>query len=283
MATLTLPDGELFYEWVTAIGQMRTDRPVLVFIHGWGGSARYWKATAMALSDRYDCLLYDMKGFGRSRIQPGATVSLTTCVADLAALLENLGVDRLSVMGHSMGGSIAALFLGEYGGQVDRAVLTCSGIFEYNERAFQAFYQFGSGVVKFRPKWLTQVPGMDWLVMQRFLHRPLPQSDDLRSVVDHRREFLEDFLMADRDAALETMFDAVSGPMAIALPKVYQGLAMPTLMVSGQYDRIIPVKLGQAAAALNPAIEFAVMPDVGHFPMLEDAVGFLGRVRSFLG
>jgi pimeloyl-ACP methyl ester carboxylesterase len=274
MALLTLPDGALFYEWVTAIGEKRTDRPVLVLIHGWGGSARYWKATAMALSDRYDCLLYDMKGFGRSPIVPNAMVSLATCVADLAALLGELGVDRLSLMSHSMGSSIAALFLGAYGNRVDRAILTCGGIFEYNERAFQAFYKFGSGVVQFRPKWIAQVPGMDWLVMQRFLHRPLPQSD--------RQEFLEDFLMADNGAALGTMFDAVSGPMSIALPQVYRGFTMPTLMISGQYDRIIPVKLGQAAAALNPAIEFTVMPDVGHFPMLEDAVGFLDRVGAFL-
>jgi pimeloyl-ACP methyl ester carboxylesterase len=273
MAILALADGELFYEWVTAIGH-RTNRPVLVFVHGWGGSARYWKATAVALSDRYDCLIYDLKGFGRSAIQPNASVSLTSCVADLAQLLEQLAIDRLSLMAHSMGSSIAALFLGEYGHRVDRAILTCGGIFAYNERAFQAFYQFGSGVVRFRPQWLTQVPGMDWLVMQRFLHRPLPQSD--------RQEFLEDFLMADNAAALGTMFDAVSGPMAIALPQVYAGLTLPTLMIAGQYDRIIPVKLGQAAAALNSTIEFTVMPDVGHFPMLEDAGEFLARVQSFL-
>jgi pimeloyl-ACP methyl ester carboxylesterase len=273
MAVLTLPDGELFYEWVTVTGD-RTERPVLVFVHGWGGSARYWKATATALSDRYDCLLYDLKGFGRSQIQAGSTSSLISCVADLMALLAALDVDRLSLIAHSMGSSIAALFLGDHGAKVDRAILTCGGIFEYNERAFQAFYKFGSGVVKFRPKWIAQVPGMDWLVMQRFLHRPLPQSD--------RREFLEDFLMADNGAALGTMFDAVSGAMAIALPQVYAGLSMPTLMISGQYDRIIPVKLGKAAAALNPAIEFTVMPDVGHFPMLEDAAAFLVRVRGFL-
>jgi pimeloyl-ACP methyl ester carboxylesterase len=273
MAVLTLPDGELFYEWVTVTGD-RTERPVLVFVHGWGGSARYWKATATALSDRYDCLLYDLKGFGRSQIQAGSTSSLISCVADLMALLAALDVDRLSLIAHSMGSSIAALFLGDHGAKVDRAILTCGGIFEYNERAFQAFYKFGSGVVKFRPKWIAQVPGMDWLVMQRFLHRPLPQSD--------RREFLEDFLMADNGAALGTMFDAVSGAMAIALPQVYAGLSMPTLMISGQYDRIIPVKLGKAAAALNPAIEFTVMPDVGHFPMLEAAPEFLVRVRGFL-
>jgi proline iminopeptidase len=147
-------------------------------------------------------------------------------------------------------------------------------IFEYDARAFQSFYKFGSGVVKFRPHWLSQVPGMDWLVMQRFLHRSLPRRD--------RQEFLEDFLMAENKAALETMFDSVSERMAMTLPKVYSQLSTPTLMISGQYDRIIPVKLGQQAAALNPQIEFAVMPDVGHFPMLEDSEEFLQRVRSFL-
>lgn len=274
MAILTLPDGELFYEWITEAGSEPTAKPVLTFVHGWGGSARYWKATAKALSDRYDCLLYDLKGFGRSRIQPDATSTLMSGVEDLATLLQELNVDRCSVMAHSMGSSITALFLDKYGAQVERAILTCGGVFEYDARAFKAFYTFGSGVVKFRPRWLSQIPGMDWLVMQRFLHQGLPQRD--------RQEFLEDFLMAEDKAALETMFDAVSEQTAIALPQVYAELSMPTLMISGQYDRIIPVKLGQAAAELNPDIEFTIQKDVGHFPMLEDAPVFIDRVRSFL-
>jgi pimeloyl-ACP methyl ester carboxylesterase len=68
MPNLQVQDGEIYYEWV---GGDRADarsshRPVLVFVHGWGGSCRYWQATAAALSDTYDCLLYDLKGFGRS-------------------------------------------------------------------------------------------------------------------------------------------------------------------------------------------------------------------------
>lgn len=228
----------------------------------------------MALSDRYDCLLFDLKGFGRSQMRTDATSSLMTNAEDLATLLEHLNIDRCSVMAHSMGSSITTLFLGKYGQQVDQAILACGGIFEYEERAFKAFYKFGSGVVKFRPRWLSQIPGMDWLVMQRFLYRGLPQRD--------RQKFLEDFLMADDKAALETMFDAVSEATSIALPQVYQELSMPTLMISGEYDRIIPVKLGQAAAELNPDIEFTVQKNVGHFPMLEDAPVFMNRVRSFL-
>ncbi len=57
-----------YYEWLTeAADQKPSGKPVLVFIHGWGGSARYWESTAREFCDRFDCLLYDMRGFGRSR------------------------------------------------------------------------------------------------------------------------------------------------------------------------------------------------------------------------
>jgi pimeloyl-ACP methyl ester carboxylesterase len=274
MAHLALPMGEIYYEWVGADRTVRSTRPVLVFIHGWGGSCRYWKATATALADTYDCLLYDLRGFGQSRTIDQTPVTLADCVDDLTNLLATLEIDRISLIAHSMGSSIAALWLAQSGNRVNQAILACGGVFEYNETAFALFRQFGRLVVAVRPRWLTQVPGVDWLVMQRFLHRRLPAHD--------RREFLEDYLMAEDAAALGTMFDAVSAQSATLLPQAYAGLTMPTLMISGQYDRIIPPALGEPAAALNPAIAFTVMPDVGHFPMLEDPAGFEARVRSFL-
>jgi pimeloyl-ACP methyl ester carboxylesterase len=275
-------NGEIYYEWVdrgrAVTHSGRSDRPILVFIHGWGGSARYWQATAQAMADDYDCLLYDLTGFGRSRLsnsrQDPANFPLAAYVEDLAQLLSELKIDRCSLISHSMGSSIAALFLGKYPEVIDRAVLTCGGIFEYDERAFRAFSQFGKVVVKVRPRWLTQIPGVDRLVMQRFLHRDLPASD--------RREFLEDYLMAEDAAALGTLLDAVNEGSAIALSQAYSSLKMPVLMLSGEFDKIIPPALGQAAASLNESIELVVMPDVGHLPMLEDPVDFLARVRSFL-
>ena len=53
-----------YYEWIRTPASYK--KPVLVFIHGWAGSARYWESTANALSNHFDCLLYDMRGFGRS-------------------------------------------------------------------------------------------------------------------------------------------------------------------------------------------------------------------------
>jgi pimeloyl-ACP methyl ester carboxylesterase len=252
-------------------------KPVMVFLHGWGGSARYWESTAYSLSDRFNCLLYDLPGFGRSPLAPGAlsNYELETYAEDLAAFLDALGLEKVYLNAHSMGASIATLFLNRYRERVERAVLTCSGIFEYNEKEFAAFYRFGGWVVKFRPKWLLSIPGMDKMFIARFLHRPIARTLS--------REFLEDFLIADEMAALGTIYACVSQKAAETMPEEFRQLTVPTLLVSGEFDRIISAQMGKQAAALNETVKYAVVRETGHFPMLEDANSYLQLVRAFLG
>ncbi|MBW4691274.1 MAG: alpha/beta hydrolase [Lyngbya sp. HA4199-MV5] len=278
-----------YYEWITASENAEpSGKPVLVFVHGWGGSARYWESTARALSDRFDCLLYDMRGFGRSRsnsetsplADPQETAAelsyeLESYADDLAGLLDALGLQRVYLNAHSMGASVATFFLNLYADRVDRAILTCSGIFEYDEKAFNAFYKFGGYVVKFRPRWLYGLPFVDRLFMQRFLHRALPGAIS--------RSFLNDFLMADYDAALGTIFTCVSKKATEVMPQEFARLTVPTLLVAGDRDIIIPAAMGRQAAALNDHIQYVVIPDTAHFPMLEDAPTYLRLVREFLG
>ncbi|MEB3295865.1 MAG: alpha/beta hydrolase [Synechococcales bacterium] len=291
MTYLAIRNFPHYYEWLTTAGTQRTGKPVLVFLHGWGGSARYWVGTAQSLQDQFDCLLYDLRGFGRSQIPQAdkertrgtaAAIKypsenpygLDTYATDLLELLNQLNLERVYLQAHSLGTSIAAFFLNQWGDRVERVVLTCAGVFEYDPLAFAAFYRFGSQVVKFRPRWLYGLPGMDRLVMQRFLHRPIAPSD--------RQAFLEDYLLAENDAALGTLVDAVSQRATEVLPQQFSGLTMPTLLISGACDRIIPAQLGRNAAALNEAIDYAIINHVGHFPMLEDQPTYLEIVRSFL-
>ena len=276
-----------YYEWVTS-GHQPTGKPVMVFIHGWGGSSRYWESTARALSDTFDCLLYDMRGFGRSRTnahetpilaQPPDTkeelsYELESYAEDLASLLDTLGLGQIYLNAHSMGASVGTFFLNLHSDRVERAILTCSGIFEYDEKAFNAFYKFGGYVVKYRPRWLYKLPFMDRLFMQRFLHRPLSGAIS--------RAFLDDFLMADYDAALGTIFTCVSKKAAEVMPDEFAQIKVPTLLVSGEYDIIIPPELGRYAAELNDKIEYFLIPNTAHFPMLEDAPTYLQKVREFL-
>nr|WP_290223044.1 alpha/beta hydrolase [Trichocoleus desertorum] len=298
-----------YYEWIgTSDRPAPSGKPVMVFVHGWSGSSRYWESTAQALSDTFDCLLYDLRGFGRSCLSAGQQPSLEnqqtslqqsvaqTVVTetellqaaesnedliyelesyadDLATLLQKLGLERVYLNAHSMGASIAVFFLNLYPQFVERAILTCSGIFEYDEKAFSAFYRFGGYVVKFRPRWLAKIPFANRMFMARFLHRPLPHAIS--------QAFLEDFLLADYKAALGTIFTSVSKKATEVMPQEFAKLTVPTLLVAGEHDIIIPASMGQQAANLSEKVEFCLIPDTAHFPMMEDAATYLQHVRAF--
>lgn len=271
-----------YCEWVTTANSTPGTKPVMVFIHGWGGSGRYWESTAQALSPEFDCLIYDLRGFGRSNSPLEVTdkpaskrYELIEYAEDLVTLLDQLNLDKVYLNAHSMGGSIAMLFLNKYPQRVERAILTCSGIFEYDEKTFNTFHKFSRYVVMFRPKWLTLIPGMDKMFMARFLHRPIPRNLS--------QAFLEDFLLADFDAAYGTVLTSVSKAATEWLPAEFEKLTIPTLLVAGEYDQIIPAEMGRQAASLNPNVQLAILKDTAHFPMLEDPETYLQNVREFLG
>ncbi|MDY7022704.1 MAG: alpha/beta hydrolase [Cyanobacteriota bacterium] len=269
-----------YYEWIKTPSSEQ-NKPVMVFLHGWGGSGRYWMSTAQALSDQFDCLIYDLRGFGRSeaRAIEGSdflplSYELVDYAHELKAVLDALNLDKVYLNAHSMGGSIAALFLNLYPERVERAILTCSGIFEYDERTFTTFHKFSRYVVLFRPKWLTKIPLMDKIFMARFLYRSLPSQIS--------QAFLEDFLLADFDAAYGTVLTSVSKEATEWLPEQFSKLTVPTLLVAGEYDQIIPAEMARQAAQLNDNIELAILEKTAHFPMLEDAPTYLKRVREFV-
>ncbi|RUT02596.1 esterase [Dulcicalothrix desertica PCC 7102] len=295
MSYINVRGVEHYYEWIKQPSE--TQKPVMVFIHGWAGSARYWQTTAQALSLNFDCLLYDMRGFGRSKGKP-TTIEASEAIEssqsiqeeakaiqklnyeleeyaeDFAALLDKLQLAKVYINAHSMGASIATLFLNRYPQRVEKAILTCSGVFEYDEKAFTAFHKFGGYVVKFRPKWLSKIPFVDQIFMARFLRRPIPASE--------RQAFLEDFLVADYEAALGTIFTSVSKYQAEVMPGEFEKLTVSALLISGEYDQIIPADLGRKAASFSNQVKLVVMKDTAHFPMLEDAETYLKVVQEFL-
>ena len=275
MPTVDVRGVDHYYEWIRRSDN--SSKPVIVFVHGWGGSGRYWRSTAEAIADDFDCLLYDLRGFGRSPLPenaPDIKYAMEDYADDLNLLLDALNLKRVYINAHSMGASIATFFLNRYSERVERAILTCNGIFEYDARAFAAFHKFGGYVVKFRYNWFLKFPFADKMFMARFLHRPINKRD--------RVAFLEDFLLADYEAAVGTIYTSVSKQAVETMPEEFAKLTVPTLMVSGEKDIIIPAKMGRQAAALNDNIEYVELPKTSHFPMLEDKKAYLNAVREFL-
>lgn len=280
MPYISIRDHNHYYEWVSQEPrQLGASKPVMIFLHGWGGSGRYWRPIAHELISEFDCLLYDLRGFGRSQDVEHASTDVETYhiqsyVEDLAALLDALEIPQVLLQAHSMGATIATLFLNQYPQRVRQAILTCSGLFEYDEQAFRQFHQVGEWVVRLRPRWLVHVPFMDRLFMARFLHRSIAG--------EQRRGFMEDYVNTDAVAALGTLLSAVSESVATAMSHEFSQLTIPTLIVSGEQDQIVPAQSGKDAAALNANIDYVMMTQTGHFPMLEDTPTYLQQVQQFL-
>ncbi|MEA5509063.1 alpha/beta hydrolase [Crocosphaera sp. UHCC 0190] len=275
VGTVNIRGVDHYYEWIRQPGTLQ--KPVMVFVHGWGGSARYWRSTATFLSDNYDCLLYDLRGFGRSKLPENPlnlSYELEEYAEDLKELLETLKINKMYLHSHSMGASVGALFATMYPEKVARLILTCNGIFEYDERAFSAFHKFGGYVVKFRYNWFLKFPFADRLFMARFLHRPIEKQE--------RIAFLEDFILADYEAALGTIYTSVSLKAVEVMPQIFAEISVPTLLIAGEKDIIIPAAMGRMAASLNDKIEYVEIEKTAHFPMLEAPETYLTKVREFV-
>lgn len=283
MVTVAVNGVEHYYDWISAADHPgATERPVMVFLHGWAGSARYWESTAQALRPYFDCLLYDMRGFGRSQAPSPEQLaadpslgSLESFAEDLRELLDQLKlIQPVYINAHSMGGTVGLYFLDRYPERVRKAIFTCNGSFEYDRRAFEAFYRFGGYVVAIRPKWLSRVPLAPQMFMSRFLRRSIPLSE--------KQAFLKDFLMADGATALGTLRSAVSKHATEVMPAAFARIQTPSLIISGEYDKITPAELGRQAAAMNDQIEYVLMENTAHFPMLEDPTAYLSVVLEFV-
>lgn len=274
---IKIREFEHYYEWIKQGDN--NPKPVMVFIHGWGGSCRYWRTTARAIAPYFDCLLYDMRGFGQSQGENPhnnpQSYELEEYAQDLLALLEAFNLEKVYLNSHSLGASIVTLFLSMAPEKVEKAILTCNGIFTYNALAFFIFHQVGGYVVKFRFNWFLKFPLAEKFFMARFLHRPIAKEMSIA--------FLEDFLMADYQAALNTIYTSVSKKSVETIPLAYKNISVPTLLISGEKDQIIPANMGKAAALLNPEnIKYYSIKATGHFPMLEDSVTYLKVMEDFL-
>lgn len=267
---------EHYYEWIRQPSTNNTPKPVMVFVHGWGGSCRYWRTTAKAIAPDYDCLLYDLRGFGQSKEEKGINIGyeLEDYAQDLLLLLDKFNLEKVYLNAHSMGASVGAIFINLAPERIHKAILTCNGIFQYNALAFSAFHKVGGYVVKHRYNWFLKVPYAEKFFMARFLHQPIPKQMSI--------DFLEDFLEADYNAALNTIYSSVSKKAVEIMPQEFAKIKVPTLLISGEKDQIIPASMGKAAAALNrEKVFYFEVPNTGHFPMLEDSQTYLKALQDF--
>jgi pimeloyl-ACP methyl ester carboxylesterase len=257
----------------------RGEGPAVLLIHGMAGSSDTWTAALPLLADNFDVVAPDLPGHGQSDKAPG-DYSLGSYASVLRDLLAVLDIDRATIIGQSLGGGIAMQFAYQYPEACDRLVLVDSGgLGREVSWMLRALALPGAELVmpvlfpRFAKDWGDTVA--------RFLHdrgiRSGRASESWRAYAS-----LTD--AENRQAFIRTVRAVIDpgGQSVSAVDRLYLTAEMPTLIVWGNQDRIIPVAHAHAAHEAMPQSQLVIMEGVGHFPHVEEPVQFARTVAAFM-
>jgi pimeloyl-ACP methyl ester carboxylesterase len=303
-------------ELTESLSEESANTQTLVFIHGWLLSRAYWQPLAQQLSAHFHCLSYDMRGFGESALNhraghqdvaqsvampepielpSGRTLisphsgekmetyqasaySLAAYAKDLESLLDQLGIDQVWLLGHSLGGSVAlwaAYLLPE---RIKGVVCINAGGGIYIENEFEKFRTAGQQMLKYRPSWLAQMPLLPRVFSRVMVQQPL----SLR----WGQQRVRDFVRADAQAAKGSLLESTTAAEVYLLPQVISQLDQPVHFITATEDSIMPPRYVQYLASFHP--EFAEgetvseIAECGHMAMIEQPERVARIVESVL-
>ena len=245
--------------------------PAVILIHGFGASLQTWDAWADGLSRTYRTVRLDLPGSGLSRPDPDADYTDARSVQLLVALMDRLGLQRASLIGHSIGGRIAWTFAAAHPERIDRLVLIAPDGF--------ASPGFAYGRAPDVPAALGL---MRYVLPTSLLKMNLkPAYADPAMLTDARVDRYDDLIRAPgaRQALLDRMRQTV---LVDPVPRL-ASIKAPTLLLWGERDKFIP--FGNAAEYLKvmPNARLVSFPESGHLPQEEAGPASLTAVKSFLG
>ena len=255
------------------------DGEVVVLIHGLAGNSRTWKDVMPALSRTHDVVAPDLLGHGES-VNPIGDYSLGAHASGLRDLLLTLDVRTATIVGHSFGGGVAMQLAYQHPELCDRLVLVGSGglgrevswllrlvTLPLAEQTMPLLF----------PRWFAESgTGVSRFLRRRGLSAPrlgeMWRAYSSLAGAENRKAFVR---------TIRTVIDP-GGQTVSALDRVYLAAHLPTLIVWGANDQIIPVAHAHAAHAAIPGSRLEILPGVGHFPHTEAPEEFLTALTDFL-
>jgi pimeloyl-ACP methyl ester carboxylesterase len=259
---------------------MMGEGPPILLIHGITSSSRTWKRVMPRLAETHTVIAPDLLGHGRSA-KPQGDYSLGAYASGIRDLLVALEVPRTTVVGHSLGGGVAMQFAYQFPERVGRLVLVSSGgIGRDVNPILRAAALPGAEFVlplMFSPTLHDAAVKVRGLISRVGLQ---PNAD-----IEGVSEGFASLTEADaRRAFLDTVRSVidVSGQKVSAADRLYLAGDVPTMVLWGERDRIIPVSHAHEAHSMMPGSRLEIFEDGGHFPFNDHPERFVAAMRDFM-
>lgn len=253
--------------------------PVVLLIHGIAGSSRTWKDVMPVLARNHDVIAPDLLGHGESA-KPVGDYSLGAYASGLRDFLGVLGIPKATVVGHSFGGGVAMQLAYQHPECCERLVLVDSG----------GLGREVSWMLRF-----MALPGAELLMPLIFPPFVRDRGNDLGQQLHKRgirsaridemwRSYASLAESPNRKAFLRTLRSVIDpgGQTVSALDRLYLAAGVPTLIIWGEHDDIIPVKHAYTAHEVIPGSELAIFDGAAHFPHAEQPERFCEVLCDFL-
>jgi pimeloyl-ACP methyl ester carboxylesterase len=218
--------------------------PPLILVHGLAGSTRWWNRNIPQLAQYFRVYAVDLREFGDRRFRPRFV--LKQAALYLARWMDQLNLEQVSLIGHSMGGRIAAEFAAEHPTRVGCLVLVSAAILP-----------FGRGYI-----------GQSWGMVRAFSRI----SPSLFQVL------LLDTLFTGIVPVLRVGHELLKSNLEHKIDHIQA----PTMIIWGEHDTIVPLELGYALHHRIPGSQFELLPGAAHVPMWESPDQFNNLALSFL-
>jgi pimeloyl-ACP methyl ester carboxylesterase len=243
-------------------------------------SSRHWESVALRLADAYTVIAPDLIGHGDSAT-PRGDYSLGAHAASIRDLLAAIGIDRATIVGHSLGGGVAMQFFYQFPQRVERLALVSSGGLgrEVSPLLRSAALPGASALLSLAAHRRVLSALMD--AGERLRRRGSSKGVYLQAIARAMRPLEEP---SARRAFLQTLRSVIDarGQHVSATDRLYLLNSMPTLIVWGERDNTIPIAHGRDTHQAVPGSRFETLPRAAHFPNLEDPEGLAAVLRDFI-
>jgi pimeloyl-ACP methyl ester carboxylesterase len=282
---VTQVDSFAELEYVTVHGHRRAfvkvgSGPALLLLHGLACAHTTWRPVINRLAEDFTVIAPDFLGHGESD-KPRADYSIGGYANGMRDLLTILGIDKVTVVGHSFGGGVAMQFAYQFPERTERLVLvSAGGLGQEVTPAIRAillpgFHQFAT---------VLNLPVMRSLtrsVLTGLADSGVPALRDLDEVADIVVSWRDPKTRRAIRHLVRSCID-MRGQVITMRDRAYLTAALPMAIVWGADDQVLPVEHAEVVGALAPDAHIEIFEDSGHFPHKDDPERFIGFLTSFI-
>jgi pimeloyl-ACP methyl ester carboxylesterase len=240
--------------------------PPLVMLHGIGGNATQFRNQMDALADSRTVIAWDAPGYGASS-DPGDDWLMVDYAAALEGFLDALGLGQVALLGQSWGGVLAQTFVGHYPERVTALILSDTSMGGRSQPDADRLASLNARLAALE----TMSPAEMAAARAPAIVGPNPSAD----------------VLAEAETMMAQIRPTGYRRAAIALAEadtrpVHGSIAVPTLIITGEHDGIVPPATGAALQAAIPGAQLVTIAGVGHLSGQEDPASYNAALRSFL-